>query len=438
MRHKEYLSLAIPLMLSTMTTPILGAVDTAVVGHVSGATYIGAVAIGSLIFSTIYWLFGFLRVSTSGFSAQAVGKGAKEELLHALTRPMFLALLVGVSFILLQWPIGKIALMVIKPSQEVQELALNYFYIRIWGAPFALITYVILGFLIGTGRVKLSLFLQIGMNVVNIVLDFLFVQGFGWAVKGVAFATLIAEVSGALVGMIIIAQTFTLSLKKWSFVSTADFSSFKKMLEVNRDLFIRTFCLIVMYNMFTAKGADFGTEILAANAILLQIQFIMAYCLDGFANATSIVVGRAVGSNNESLYNKGLSLTTYWGLIVVCFLSLCYFFMDSALFSLFTNDMSTIEAAKEYSFWLTLFPFATGAGLLFYGVFTGATRAKPIRDSTIFALFFFLASYFLLPPFYGNHGLWIAFLVFNAGRSLFLVASLPKLKKQVLTKGMSV
>ncbi|MCY9026174.1 MATE family efflux transporter, partial [Priestia megaterium] len=299
MNHRTYLTLAIPLTISTMTTPLLGAVDTAVVGQLPAPAYIGGVAVGTLIFNTLYWVFGFLRVSTSTFAAQANGASDPDQGVLALSRPFLLAVIVGLLFILLQWPIEHAALLIISPDADVSRFAVEYFRIRIWGAPFTLMNYVILGWLMGMAKIKESLCLQILTNVLNMFLAILFVHVFSFGVQGVATATLIAEVTAFILGVFIILKASPFKWKMPSIQALMDTNSMKRMFNVNKDLFIRTICLLVVINMFTAKGASFGTEFLAANAVLFQIHYIMAYFFDGFANASSILVGKAVGSNDK-------------------------------------------------------------------------------------------------------------------------------------------
>ncbi len=266
MNHRAYLTLAIPLTISTMTTPLLGAVDTAVVGQLPAPAYIGGVAVGTLIFNTLYWLFGFLRVSTSAFAAQANGASNPDQGVLALCRPFLLAVIVGVLFIILQWPIEHASLLVISPDADVSRFAIEYFRIRIWGAPFTLMNYVILGWLMGMAKIKQALCLQILTNVLNMLLAILFVHVFSFDVQGVATATLIAEISAFVLGVFIVWKASPFEWKIPSIQSLLDTKSMKRMFNVNKDLFIRTICLLIVINMFTAKGASFGTEFLAANA----------------------------------------------------------------------------------------------------------------------------------------------------------------------------
>ncbi|MCU7766891.1 MULTISPECIES: MATE family efflux transporter [Bacillales] len=432
MNHRAYLTLAIPLTISTMTTPLLGAVDTAVVGQLPAPAYIGGVAVGTLIFNTLYWLFGFLRVSTSAFAAQANGASNPDQGVLALCRPFLLAVIVGVLFIILQWPIEHASLLVISPDADVSRFAIEYFRIRIWGAPFTLMNYVILGWLMGMAKIKQALCLQILTNVLNMLLAILFVHVFSFDVQGVATATLIAEISAFVLGVFIVWKASPFEWKIPSIQSLLDTKSMKRMFNVNKDLFIRTICLLIVINMFTAKGASFGTEFLAANAVLFQIHYIMAYLFDGFANASSILVGKSIGSNDKELYKKTLTLSRQWSLITAFVISSLYTIFQEPIIGLFTSLPSVIEISLKYGPWLIVYPFAACFGLVIYGVFTGATEIAPVRNSMIYATILYVIIQLIITPIWHNHGLWLAFVIYTIGRSVFLVMYTPKLNKKLL------
>ncbi|MFC0470819.1 MATE family efflux transporter [Halalkalibacter kiskunsagensis] len=427
--HRQYLILAIPLIISGISTPILGAVDTAVVGRIPDPASIGGVAIGAVIFNTMYWLLGFLRVSTSGFTAQAQGANNQKEMLLSFFRPMIMAVIFGLFFIMLQQPILQIALFLIGGSEAVSIIAATYFSIRIWGAPFILLSYVMIGWLMGTGKVRLSLATQILMNVLNIILSIVFVLVFEMGVTGVAYATIISEISAVLFGAWIIFRTEKVSLRHISLQMLLESEPLIKMLKVNRDLFLRTVCLLTMTGIFTAKGASMGEVTLAANAILLQIHYIMAYLFGGFANASSIIVGRAIGGGNHSLYKRAFSLSAKWGFVAAFILSLTILVFGDNIVSFFTTITEVKETAFELLIWMTAFPIVGFWGLQLEGIFSGATEAGSIRDSIILALFVFLLAIWLFVPNYHNHGIWFAFVLFSLARSFFLSLFVPKLTR---------
>lgn len=429
--NRTYLYIAIPLIVSTITTPLLGAVDTAVVGHLDDPSYIGGVAIGATIFNTIYWLFGFLRVSTTGFTAQAYGANDEKKWSVSFFRPFLMALAIGGLFILCQQLIKQVAFVFIDPPQGVSLFAEQYFSIRIWGAPFALANYVIIGWFMGMQKVKVSLFLQVFTNVMNIVLDVLFVYVFYMAVQGVAIATVMSEVLSFFIGIYILTrQRINFSLLFYKQLWNR--AELRKMMSVNKDLMIRTICLLAVLNLFTAKGAELGTNVLAANAVLIQIHYIMAYFLDGLANASSLFTGQAVGASDQRLYKRTIFLSTQWALIFSICIALIYMMNHSFIIQLFTNSEQVVQLAKEYSLWVNLFPIAASFGLVFYGVFTGAAETAFVRNSMILSLILYMVVYYICVPTWGNHGLWLAFIAFSIGRSLFLVLYIPKLTKRLI------
>ncbi|WP_209124233.1 MATE family efflux transporter [Alkalihalobacillus sp. BA299] len=427
--QRQYLVLAIPLIISGISTPILGAVDTAVVGRIPDPASIGGVAIGAVIFNTMYWLLGFLRVSTSGFTAQAEGANNQKEMILSFLRPMIIAVVFGLFFIILQQPILKIALALIGGSETVSSFAASYFSIRIWGAPFSLLSYVMIGWLIGMGKVRLALATQVLMNLLNIILDIVFVLGFGMGVTGVAYATLISEISAVLFGAWVIYRTHRVKLSTINFQMLIESEPLIKMIKVNRDLFLRTVCLLTMTGIFTAKGASMGEVTLAANAILLQIHYIMAYLIAGFANASSIIVGRAIGSGNQFLYKRALSLSAQWGFASSIVLFLVILLFGESIVALFTTITEVKEVAIGLLIWMLVFPFVGFWGLQLEGIFSGATEARSIRDSIILALIVFLLAIWLFVPVYSNHGVWIAFVLFSFSRSFFLSLFIPKLTR---------
>ncbi len=419
--HASYLSLVGPFVFSTITTPLMGAVDTAVVGRLPNASYLGGVAIGAVIFSTLYWLFGFLRVSTSGFAAQAAGALDEEAALWAFLRPLSMAIFIGALFVLLQDFILQGALRLTAPALDVAEQVSVYFRILIWGAPFLLSYYVLLGWLMGMVRMKEVLLLQVVANVLNMALAVLLVQGAGWGVAGAAWATLTAQIMSALAAGVFVWRHSRLRECKICWRNLWDAQALRQMVSVNGDLMLRTICLLAMTNLFTRTGASFGTEMLAANAVLFQIQYIMAYFFDGFANASSVWSGKAKGSGDISAFKKLLCLSGQWSFLAALLLGGLYWRGGEWILPWFTEIPEVIVLSRTYSAWLVLFPFAAAVGLVFYGVFTGASWTGPVRNSTIGALLVFVSAHEVLVPLYGNHGLWGSFLLFTAGRSVFLL-----------------
>ncbi|WP_339146646.1 MATE family efflux transporter [Sutcliffiella sp. BMC8] len=425
----QYVALAFPLIIAGITTPLIGAVDTAVVGRLPDPSSIGGVAIGAVIFNTMYWLLGFLRVSTSGFTAQAQGSDKGYETILTLLRPMIIAIIFGLLFIIFQKPILHISLNVIGGSEAVSSFASTYFSIRIWGAPFILMSYVFIGWLIGMGKVRLALATQLVMNMMNIALSIIFVLVLGLGVAGVAYATLISEISAVLFGGFIIARHNKIGFSNVDRRMMLDPEPLMKMIKVNRDLFLRTVCLLIMTGIFTSKGAGMGEVTLAANAILLQIHYIMAYLIGGFANASSILTGRSIGGKDPFLFRRAVNLSAVWGGGTAVILAALILLFGDSVVELFTSIDTVRALAIENLIWMVIFPFVGFWGLQLEGIFSGATDAKSIRNSIFVALLVFLFAIWLFVPMYENQGIWLAFVVFSLGRSIFLARYLPQLQR---------
>lgn len=429
--HRDYLLLSLPLIVSTITTPLLGLVDTAVVGHLFDPAYLGGTAIGTLIFNTMYWLFGFLRVSTSGFAAQARGRNDIQEGVADLIRPLMIALVIGLIFIALQIPILQTSLFLMQPGADIAHWAGVYFHIRIWGAPLTLLNYVLIGWLMGMSHIRQTLITQISMNVVNMLLAIWFTQGLGWGVAGVAAATLFAEALALVTGLYFVWRSPYMDRRAIRLKGMFVWNQLKPMFRANSDLLVRTICLLTMFNIFTAQSTSFGPEVLAANSILLQIHYMMAYFFDGLANASSIYAGQARGARSASLLRRSLTLSWVWTTVTALLLTLVYLAGREQFIALFTDNGAVIDLALQYNAWLLLFPLTTGFGLVFYGVFTGTTMTAPVRNSMLLSVVLFVIGCLVLIPAYGNHGLWSCFILFGIGRSVFLLLYVPGLEKRM-------
>lgn len=421
--HKAYLYIAIPFILSTITQPLLGAVGIGIVGQLSDPVYIAGVSVGTVIFDTMYWLFGFLRVSTTAFSAQASEK-SREEQAMAFYRPLAIALLVGFVFVLFQSAIFSGSMWILSPEVDVQEQIGRYYRILVWGAPLVLSNYVMLGWMMGRALIRASLFMQISGNVLNILLDVVFVHGFHMDVTGVATATLIAQLYTTLLGIVFVRRYGNLQLVPRQ--KLFQLSELSGILRVNSDLMLRTACLLVQTNMFTAVSASLGTSFLSANAILLQIQLVISYAFDGMANASSVWAGRASGLRDEAMMRAVWKRTAQWTVILAVISSAGLLVLYPQLIRLFTPLPQLLQIAGEHALWLAIFPLLAGAGLTFYGVFTGSSATRPVRDSMFFAVLLFIAVRYAAVPVWGNHGLWAALMAFYLGRSVFLLPYLHR------------
>lgn len=422
--HKMFLSLMIPFILSTITQPLLGAADIAVVGKLNNANYISGVSIGTLIFNTIYWIFGFLRVSTTAFSAQSSHYSDKKRVSDIFFRPIMIALFISLIMVIFQNIIFESSMKFIKPELEIEKAAITYFKILIWGAPFVLTNYVLLGWLMGLGNIKASMTMQISGNLLNIILDIIFVTVFNFKVEGVAYATLISQIFSTFLGVyFIFPYTYHKYIDLKSIINKKELIS---IFCVNRDLMVRTICLVSHNNLFTMASSNLGGDILATNAILFQIMSIISYAFDGIANTASVFAGRARGQKDNLLMKNCWKKTFYWGVIFVILTTVIYLIFSDSIIRIFTKLPNIILLAKEYSKWILLYPSIAFLGLTFYGVFTGSAKTFPIMTSTIIAFILFFISWKYLIPLYENNGVWISLLVFYFGRGVFLI---PQLKK---------
>ena len=422
--HKMFLSLMIPFILSTITQPLLGAADIAVVGKLNNVNYISGVSIGTLIFNTIYWIFGFLRVSTTAFSAQSSHYSDKKRVSDIFFRPIMIALFISLIMVIFQNIIFESSMKFIKPELEIEKAAITYFKILIWGAPFVLTNYVLLGWLMGLGNIKASMTMQISGNLLNIILDIIFVTVFNFKVEGVAYATLISQIFSTFLGVyFIFPYTYHKYIDLKSIINKKELIS---IFCVNRDLMVRTICLVSHNNLFTMASSNLGGDILATNAILFQIMSIISYAFDGIANTASVFAGRARGQKDNLLMKNCWKKTFYWGVIFVILTTVIYLIFSDSIIRIFTKLPNIILLAKEYSKWILLYPSIAFLGLTFYGVFTGSAKTFPIMTSTIIAFILFFISWKYLIPLYENNGVWISLLVFYFGRGVFLI---PQLKK---------
>ena len=430
-RHRQVLKLAGPIILANLSVPLLGAVDTAVMGHLPQAHYLGAVAIGATIMQFIYWGFGFLRMGTTGLTAQAYGANQPAEVRANFQRAAFIGLVIGLLLWALQYPIITVSLHLFEASQTVEELARAYFNIRIWSAPAVLINYCLIGWFIGIHNTRLIFIVQVWMNLVNIILDLIFVLGFGWGVEGVAAATVIAEVSAALLGLYHYRQKIHKMAGSKESIKLLDAVKLRRMIVLNLDIFIRTFCLIFAFAYFTAEAAKFGDAVLAANAVLLQFLHFLSFGLDGFAQAAEALVGGALGAKDRRSYRLAVRTTTQWAFGISLAYALLYWLAGPLIINLLTDIESVRIAAKEVVIWLIILPIVSVWPYMFDGIFIGATRSADMRNGMVISLIIFVTAVFFLRPEFGYHGLWFALTIFMSARGITLALAYPKIEKSL-------
>lgn len=430
--HRRIWRLAGPIIISNISVPLLGAVDTAVVGHLPGPQYLGAVAIGSLIFSFLYWGFGFLRMATTGLTAQAVGAGRPGAELLILCRALVLAGAVSVTLLVLQSLIAWLSFTLVEASAAVEDLATDYFSVRIWGAPATLANYAILGWFLGLQNARIPLALQIFTNGVNIVLDLWFVLGLGWGVPGVAAATVIAEYAGLSLGGYLVFKRMR-SLSSWDggLRALADRRALGRMMAINLDIFVRTLCLIFAFAYWTAQSARLGDTILAVNAVLANFNAIAAYGLDGFAHAAEALVGRAKGAGDRATFARAARVSMLWAGLCAGLLSLVYWAAGDLIVSVMTDLPEVRTVAADYLPWAIVLPMISVWAFAYDGIFIGATRTRALRNGMLVSLALYLVAANVGLSHWGNHGLWAALAVFMVLRAVSLGIQYPALLRSV-------
>ena len=425
--HKRVLGVAVPIVLANATIPILGAVDTAVVGQLGLAVPIGAVGIGAIIITAIYWLFGFLRMGTTGLTAQAIGSGDKSETSALLVRGIIIGLVAGLILIITQVPLFLGALQLSPASIEVEGLAQKYLEIRVYSAPAAIALFGITGWLIAKEKTREVLLLQLVLNGINIVLDLIFVLKLGWGVEGVAIATLIAEWSGLIFGLWLAREGFNNGYwKNW--VQIFDRARLIKMARVNSDIMIRSILLEIGFVSFLFLGSSFDDATLAANQVLIQFLNITAYALDGFAFAAEALVGQALGAKNRLLFRRSVVITSQWGVGSVILMALAFYVFGESIIKVMTTAEDVRLVSYDYLPWMVLAPLAGVAAWMLDGVFIGATRTADMRNMMFVSFCIYVIALALLLPKYGNHGLWASLIIFSIARGITLGLKYPKLE----------
>lgn len=416
--HKEILRIALPSILSNITVPLLGLADITIAGHLGSAAYIGAIAIGGTVFNMIYWIFAFLRMGTSGLTSQAYGAKNHQEMRNLLYRSLTVAVGIALVLLLLQAPILKTALLIMSPTPAVEALASSYFHICIWGAPAVLGLYSLNGWFLGLQNAKYPLYVAVSQNIVNIVASLFFVFALHTDVKGIAAGTLIAQYFGLSLSLFY-GQRMHRRLHLHLTLSAKEIlqpAAFKRFFTVNRDIFLRTLCLVSVTLYFTSAGSRQGETILAVNALLMQYFTLYSYFMDGFAFAGEALAGKCFGAGNrEELRDIIRSLFLWGGGVAFCF-TLVYAIGGFGFMRLLTNESEVISAAATYLPWVAFIPIAGLSAFTWDGVFIGLTATRYMLISMFCATVTFFLTYFSLYPLWHNHALWLAFLIYLSMR----------------------
>jgi multidrug resistance protein, MATE family len=419
--NKNILRLAIPNIISNLSVPLLSSVDTALMGHMDQIYYLGAVAVGGMIFNFVYWGFGFLRMGTTGLTAQAFGNEDPKEAISILGRALLVAISAGLLMIILKDVIEYLSFLIIPSTGNVETHARLYFGIRIFAAPATLAMYAFTGWFFGMQNATIPLLITILTNGLNIGFNLLFIKKFGMKADGVALGTVCANYIGVLFTVWLFAKKYRVLFNQFKIKRILDWQKLKKFFQLNLDIFIRTLCLIFVFSFFTAKSSANGETILAVNSILINLWTILAYGIDGFAFAAESLVGRFVGAKDKTNFIKAVRLSFIWGIGLGVLISLFYWIFAESILRIFTDNSGLIVLAMGFMIWTIMAPIVNGFCYIWDGIFIGATATKAMRTSMLICTFLiFLPVYYLTIPYFGNHGLWLALIVFMIARGITL------------------
>lgn len=426
--HRRVIGIALPMMLANVSTPLLGIADAAVIGQLGVAHLLAGVALGAVIFDFVFWPFAFLRMGTTGLTAQAVGAADAGEERAALFRAVLLALVCGLGIVALQRPIAFAAFGLIDGSAEAEAAARTYFDIRIWSAPLSFVNFAVLGWFLGRGQAGIGLLLTVFLNGVNIVANLVLVLGLSWGVEGTAAGTLVGEALTFALGAVLVLRT----LRPWPGIDLAvvlDRAKLVATMVLNRDVFVRTLALIFVFTFFAAQGAKSGDAILAANAILHNLALTGAYLLDGFATAAEQLGGVAVGARDRRAFDRAMRLSSIWALGISLVVSLAFLATGDALIGAMTKSPEVRATAREFLPWAAAIPVVGAMAYIFDGIYIGATWSVAMRNLMVAAVIVFLIAWAVLMPAFGNHGLWAALLLFLVARTIGQAALYPRLRR---------
>ena len=415
---RQIMRLALPSIISNITVPLLGLVDVAIVGHMGSAVYIGAISIGSMIFNILYWVFGFLRMGTSGMTSQALGRRDLTTVTQLAVRAMAVGLVVAVAILVLQVPIKQGALLFLHPETEILHMASAYFNICVWGAPAMLTLYALSGWYVGMQNTRFPMAISITQNIINIGASLMLVYGLGMKVEGVALGTLIAQYAGVAMALFLLFRYY--GRLRIHFKSRGLFN-YVKMLDffkVNSDIFLRTLCLVAVNFYFLAAGSRQGGVVLAVNTLLMQLYILFSYVVDGFAFAGEAMSGKCLGAGNMGALHNTVRRVFFWGVVVALAFTLVYALGGQRFLALLTNERQVVEAAAEYFPWAVAVPLAGVAAFVWDGIFIGTTATRGMLLSSAIATAVFFVLFIVLRDNLGNHALWLAFVVYLFARGV--------------------
>lgn len=440
---KQILDIAVPSIVSNITVPLLGLVDVAITGHLGAASYIGAIALGGMLFNIIYWIFGFIRMGTSGLTAQSLGRGDTENVIRMLARSIAIAFAIALALLVLQVPLRELGLLIMQPTEEVRLLTTTYYNICIWGAPATLGLFALTGWFIGMQNSRIPMVIAITQNVVNIMVSLLLVFGVGMRVEGVASGTLIAQWCGFLMGAFLcwrryfgkkpitnVIQPLMYYLSPRTITRHPSPITYKAFFSINRDIFLRTLCMVSVMMFFTSAGSWQGEVVLAVNTLLMQLYLLVSYIMDGFANAGEALSGRFYGAGDSDALSTTVRRIFFWGIITAAVFTVTYVTGGKPFLRLLTDEPSVVEASTSYVWWAYLVPFCSVAAFMWDGIFIGLTASRQMLQSMFVAAVTFFIVYFIATKYLGNHGLWLAFLCYMFVRGVVQTLLYPSTMKQ--------
>ena len=468
---KQILDIAVPSIVSNITVPLLGLVDVAITGHLGAASYIGAIALGGMLFNIIYWIFAFLRMGTSGLTSQSLGRGDSDNIIRMLARSIAIAFAIAVTLLVLQVPLRELGLLIMQPTEEVRQLTVTYYNICIWGAPATLGLFALTGWFIGMQNSKIPMMIAITQNVVNILVSLVLVFGLGMRVEGVASGTLIAQWCGFLMGCFLCWRNYfgknpiakdiqplryylyptsntqhptpnthqpsTLNLQPSTFnLQPSTFNpqpspiTYKAFFRINRDIFFRTLCMVCVMMFFTSAGSWQGEVVLAVNTLLMQLYLLVSYIMDGFANAGEALSGKFYGAGDNDALRTTVRRIFFWGTVTAVAFTVTYIAGGKHFLRLLTDEPSVVEASTSYVWWAYLVPFCSVAAFMWDGIFIGLTASRQMLLSMFVAAATFFIVYFIAAKPLGNHGLWFAFMCYMFIRGVIQTFLYPSIIKK--------
>lgn len=428
---KQILKLAIPSIISNITVPLLGLVDMFVVGHLSSALYIGAIGVAAMIFNLIYWNFSFLRMGTSGFTSQAFGADNKQAMTDSLTRSLTLAIISTFIIIVCQYVILMLAEKLIGIDPVLKRYVEEYFYIYIWAAPAILCMYAFSGWFVGMQDAKTPMYIAITVNIINIGLSMFFAFVLHLEIKGVALAAVIAQLSGLVMAVVIALRKHRFLLQYFNWQVVKDLKAYIPFFKVNGDIFLRTLCIIAVTTFFTSQSQKMGNTLLAVNTMMLQLFMLFSYMMDGLAYAAEALTGKYIGAKNTNQLSKLIKRLFLWGTIFAVLFSAIYAGFIDPIFHILTDKQNIIDASNPYQFWIILVPIASFSAFLWDGIFVGATASKYMRNAMFAAAACFFILFYALYETYGNHALWLSFIVYLSMRGIVQGFSYKQVKRQI-------